>query len=953
MGQARDEAGNIWETDAQGNAVRLVQSAGAPSGGRVVTLAPNPKDVAQQERQAAQDARQAARDAATDADRAADNARADSALAIQQAKAAADAPAILSPEDQSEVAAEAAQKIKLIDSLIERSKNGWFATGFGANTASLIPGTPARDVSQDVQTVSASGALQRIMEMARNNGGKNPLTPLSNADFQALGQSIANLDPSQSDEQFQRNLLVYRDIYERALGAVKPAEQRAEPEVDPLTGLTRADTNTPSDPGPMPPANYPGGNDPSPAPETAASGETRTINHPEVASIVTSLMQAGAGLATINATLKERNASPISFSDYANAKKWMKANPGKAYPVRATEEVPMTMMQRIAGSQLGTAALGSANAWTLGGIDEAVGGINSVLNGTSYETERDIAQGAKIASSNLNPGSYFAGELLGGVAQGYGAGRLAKLLPEAATTAATSLPGVLGLGTAYGAATGALEANDSRGMGALGGGVAGLGGGLLGRYAVAPLVERGMRRFSDAPVVTAAENALPENLPPEVLANLGDADRLGLPYALADADPKLRMLAGTVTRRSVNARELAEQVLEPRARGQAERAYEAIDSRLAPVTDIAERSGQWKQAAQTASAPYYAAGAQRAAPVDPRVAAFLDTPAGRDALRNARTNAANDGRDPLAMGFDLDEQGEVVIRNVPSWETLDYVKRGIDQQLEQFRNPMTGVLNLEGNPAAQSLNNMRRNFVSTLDELNPDYRAARGAYQGEIQNRDALQRGQKAMGPQLKPRDLQRILDGFDERQLGEFQRGAATNMADTVGNAQLSGNPYNRVFGTPNQQEKVATLFPNGAPDFARTYGLERDMSKTMQEVLGGSPTAGRLQADNQLGDMLGSGLEIGADIATGGGASGLGMIVNAGRRLVGDSMKLGIGKRAEQRAEQLAPVLLNTAPGEVLQYLAELGLRRAELGARKRTYGSGGALLGSLLAAPAATGQ
>lgn len=30
MGQARDEAGNVWETDAQGNAIRLVRAAGAP-----------------------------------------------------------------------------------------------------------------------------------------------------------------------------------------------------------------------------------------------------------------------------------------------------------------------------------------------------------------------------------------------------------------------------------------------------------------------------------------------------------------------------------------------------------------------------------------------------------------------------------------------------------------------------------------------------------------------------------------------------------------------------------------------------------------------------------------------------------------------------------------------------------------------------------------------------------
>lgn len=123
----------------------------------------------------------------------------------------------LKPEQRTAVANEALQKLKLIRSLDQRSRDGWFATGFGSGVASGINGTTAADVSKDVQTVAAAGALQRIMEMAATNGGKNPLTPLSNADFQALGQSIANLDPTQSDEQFQRNLKVYADIYRRAL----------------------------------------------------------------------------------------------------------------------------------------------------------------------------------------------------------------------------------------------------------------------------------------------------------------------------------------------------------------------------------------------------------------------------------------------------------------------------------------------------------------------------------------------------------------------------------------------------------------------------------------------------------------------------------------------------------------------------------------------------------------
>lgn len=44
MGQARDEAGNIWETDAQGNPVRLISQAGAQQGrGGIYTLPQTPK----------------------------------------------------------------------------------------------------------------------------------------------------------------------------------------------------------------------------------------------------------------------------------------------------------------------------------------------------------------------------------------------------------------------------------------------------------------------------------------------------------------------------------------------------------------------------------------------------------------------------------------------------------------------------------------------------------------------------------------------------------------------------------------------------------------------------------------------------------------------------------------------------------------------------------------------
>lgn len=55
MPQARDEAGNIWEVDAQGNPVRLIQPA--QQQGDVLTLPPDPMDVNRDQRAANADAR--------------------------------------------------------------------------------------------------------------------------------------------------------------------------------------------------------------------------------------------------------------------------------------------------------------------------------------------------------------------------------------------------------------------------------------------------------------------------------------------------------------------------------------------------------------------------------------------------------------------------------------------------------------------------------------------------------------------------------------------------------------------------------------------------------------------------------------------------------------------------------------------------------------------------------
>jgi hypothetical protein len=582
-------------------------------------------------------------------------------------------------------------------------------------------------------------------------------------------------------------------------------------------------------------------------------------------------------------------------------------------------ETKMSGLDRINNAvfdnPVGGAAFGAAGGWS----DELAGTASSLINGTDRGVEIAKANALRQGMSDKYPKSTLAGQL--GVTAA-GAYAVPNILPSAFNTTA----GTLGTGAVIGGISGAGEDNDNRLRGGMFGAGLGIAGGAAGRALAAPIeslarsgvgqkvgqvVSRARGQpFNPAPQLSQLESAA-YGLRPDVAQasqNLRDAGDLGLPYALADADPKMQMLAGTVTRRSPDAYALAKGTLNPRDAGQAERAIAGINGNLAPVTDIAERSGQLRQAAQIAASPEYAAGRMRAAPVDDRVQAFLNTDAGKKALNDARTLASNDGRDPNAMGFDLDDQGQVAIRNLPSWETLDYVKRGFDQQLAPYRDPF-GRINLEGNPAAQSIDNLRKRFLGTLDELNPDYAAARGTYAREIGKRDALQQGQKLTSPTIQPRQLDDITRRWSPEQLAEGQRGYATSMADSVANTRLSANPYNTVYGSMGQRDKVASMFPEGADRFARQYDLEDQMRGTRQEVLGGSQTAQRLASDQAIGESaLTTALDAGSQLATGGGLS-LGSAIQMGRKMFGDRARLGIGKKAEERAAKMAPALFDTS--------------------------------------------
>ena len=243
-----------------------------------------------------------------------------------------------------------------------------------------------------------------------------------------------------------------------------------------------------------------------------------------------------------------------------------------------------------------------------GGLDELVGGLSAITGG-DYTLARDQANAARQSLAGQYPNATVAGTIGGSIGMGYGAGRafpaLAGLVNSGRGAAAT--------GAGYGAVSGALENNDNRFMGGVVGAGAGAAGGAIGAKVIAPGLERlgrtnagqtlaelanGLRgkitrnptQFQRAPQYGPGEASMAGSDLTAARGNIRDAADLGLPYSLADADPKLQALAGAVTRKSINARSLAENTFDPRALAQADRATDNIDNYLAPVTDIEQRS---------------------------------------------------------------------------------------------------------------------------------------------------------------------------------------------------------------------------------------------------------------------------------------------------------------------------------------------------------------------------
>jgi len=294
---------------------------------------------------------------------------------------------------------------------------------------------------------------------------------------------------------------------------------------------------------------------------------------------------------------------------------------------------------------------------------------------------------------------------------------------------------------------------------------------------------------------------------PEELAAL----QTDTPFMAAEVMGRRGMTAlAALARREGQTGDALQGVLTARSIDRPQRLLEGFEQATGVAPEAALGDVEALAAKQRAAAQplYEEAYAQPFAPQSDKLDVLMTRPSMKSALNRAYRIAAEEGRDPKALGFDLDETGQNVRISAPSVQTMDYVKRGLDDVLDSYRDPVTKRLNL--NTEGRAINDTATAFRAEMKRLSPAYEAALLAGGDAPRTMEAFRDGSNALFSQKMT--ARQFEDRFARLSDGDKQawKAGITNAAFQL--AQ-SGRLKPGVFSTPIVRGKLeAALGRDGA---------------------------------------------------------------------------------------------------------------------------------------------
>lgn len=331
------------------------------------------------------------------------------------------------------------------------------------------------------------------------------------------------------------------------------------------------------------------------------------------------------------------------------------------------------------------------------------------------------------------------------------------------------------------------------------------------------------------------------------------------PLTLADlAGDNVRGLAGKLARAPGESKAIMSKNMLERDKGASPRVQGDINDALGQKSAY-EAKATLDQARSAAAAPLYEE-FKAHPPMNPdemlpegRIGSLLSRPSMKVGIANAIKIAQEKGVDTHTLGVTLNEAGEPIFLKTPTWETVDFIKAGLDDVVETYRDKTSGKLVLDR--YGRAANDTRSDFLRAADSMNPKYKAARDSWAGPSQSRDAI-----AWGRDFARMEPEEIADRVSRMSPNdkEFARlGVAQTLRKMVMKTGRSGDESRKIAGNEYIQRQLRPFFDDqqAYDKFTRSIDAEGRMFKTNYDVFGNSKTAERAAEDTPRLDVAESG--------------------------------------------------------------------------------------------------
>ena len=572
--------------------------------------------------------------------------------------------------------------------------------------------------------------------------------------------------------------------------------------------------------------------------------------------------------------------------------------------------------------------------------------------GRAFEDVQNLEEARYRLAQEQNGAAGQAVEIVSGLASFGPTGPVAAqpLLRTAVTSSAQG--GVLGGVQGFGASSGDLA---QRGQGALNGAKAGaligaavpigtaavVGAGRLGYNAVAPTIRGALNPAREAArqvgMVAGRDRVAGTALS---MADDAIAQASGIPLTNADRGGEAtRALARSVANQSPEARAALTGMAQERYKGQAGRAVDFI-RRLTggKVDDLAYQDSLRKQAEVLNSRNYKAAesspNAQAVFTAD--LQELMQSPSIQRAIdmvgETGQELAAISGQMPVTNPFRKGTDGvwRLVKKAdgtmaVPSLRFWDQVKRNLDPQIEQA---LRGAK--PNKYQADLLQQIKQKLVGSLDQVVPEYRAARQGAAAAFGAEDAIDAGRIfARQPGQIP-EATRAFAKFNAAEKEAFATGYASELIDRIKIRGDSQNVIKAAFESPAAREMNELVFGAVKARQLEAYVRVEALADALRNSLGNSTTARQLV---ELGIGGGAGFALSGDWK---GAL-VGAAVTRGSRYAGERVSARV-------MEHVAELLVSGSRADLDRVVANaamspewlLALRQIQQGIQQ----SGGAL-------------